>query len=366
MKIAYVILGDINKKEYAGIKKKIFEQIDALRSINNNVILITYDNEDLVAYDEIGNKHIISSFNNKIDKKLKIIDRTFINFINNFNIDTFYIRYIQSDIFFIKLLKNIKELDKKIYLEIPTYPYDDELTKAKLIIDKIYRRKLKKYIDKVIISSDKLEKVFGIDVFYLDNCINLENIKFENHIFKKNIDEINLIGVSYIRNCIGYDRIIKGLAEYYSNNHSIKVYFNIVGEGEGLEELKELVKQKNLERYVEFHGFKSGKDLDIVFEKSDIAIGSLGDHRLGVIKKSPLKSREYCGRGIPFISSVEDLGFDEKCEFILNIEQNDNPVDINQVISFYLSMIDKNISNKMRKYAEENFNWSEKYKKLMI
>lgn len=91
----------------------------------------------------------------------------------------------------------------------------------------------------------------------------------------------------------GYDRIIKGLAEYYLTKPQYKVYFHIVGELSGERERQEIlpiIKQNALEPYVILYGNMHGNDLDQLFSKADMGIGSLGRHRSGITHIKTLKT----------------------------------------------------------------------------
>ena len=63
----------------------------------------------------------------------------------------------------------------------------------------------------------------------------------ENVIKKKN--EIHLISVAHLYSCHGYDRVIKGLSKYDNTLSEVKVFFDIVGDGQEYEPLKDLIKQ---------------------------------------------------------------------------------------------------------------------------
>lgn len=102
----------------------------------------------------------------------------------------------------------------------------------------------------------------------------------------------------------GFDRVIAGMANYYrthTDTHDYKVYLNIVGFGvpELVDSYKKDVAKHQLEKYIIFHSALYGKELDAVFEQSDMGIGSLARHRSGIDKIKTLKNREYAARGIP-------------------------------------------------------------------
>lgn len=109
----------------------------------------------------------------------------------------------------------------------------------------------------------------------------------------------------------GFDRVIAGMANYYrthTDTHDYKVYLNIVGFGvpELVDSYKKDVAKHQLEKYIIFHSALYGKELDAVFEQSDMGIGSLARHRSGIDKIKTLKNREYAARGIPFVYSETD------------------------------------------------------------
>jgi len=114
-----------------------------------------------------------------------------------------------------------------------------------------------------------------------------------------------------------------------------------------------------------FHGFKTDKELDKLFDKCHIAVGSLGIHRLNLKHGSVLKVREYCARGIPFIYSAIDPDFPESFPYRLKVPANENPIEIPSVVEFAGKvLLDQEHSEKMRRHAEENLDWSIKMKRL--
>ena len=142
--------------------------------------------------------------------------------------------------------------------------------------------------------------------------------------------------------------------------------FHVVGDGAERPFLEERVKELHLEKSVIFHGVKTGKELDELFDKCHIAAGSLGLHRIGVSEGSILKVREYCARGIPFIYGAMDSDFNEKFPYILRVPADESPIDLNAVFSFAdRAFSDTEHSVKMREYAKENLDWSIKMKRLV-
>lgn len=364
MNILYIAFVDIKQNSFIGVKKKIDGQVKALTKLGNNLSYIVYENSELVMYDKNSKRTTLSMFKNKIDQKLNLY-KEINKIIEEQNIHAIYMRYPVAWFGLLRLLKKIKSPQLKIYLEIPTYPYYEELSTVLKIKDKITTIMLKKYINKIVISSDKIDSLFGIECIFIDNCVDVEKIKQKK--IAKNEEIIRMIGVSYIRNTVGYDRIINGVGKYLQNNTDKQIQLLLVGDGdkEEIEKLEELISKYNLQKNVKLVGSKTGQELDELFDISDIAIGSLGDHRLGVYSKSPLKSREYCARSIPFISSIKDPGFLGNEEFILNVSADDTEIDMQELIYFY-EKVNKNkeLPDMMREYAKQHFDWSMEYKKI--
>lgn len=88
------------------------------------------------------------------------------------------------------------------------------------------------------------------------------------------------------------------------------------------------------------YGSLYGPDLDLLFDRSDIGIGSLGRHRSNITYIKTLKNREYAARGIPFVYSEIDDDF-EKMPYIMKVPANESPVDINKIIHFFIHLEDE-------------------------
>ena len=246
-------------------------------------------------------------------------------------------------------------------MEIPTYPYDKEYKGLSLdyqrilFFDKCFRERMAKYVDYIVTFSDQKE-IWNRPTIQISNGIDFSQIKIkQNNNINPNL--INFIGVATIHPWHGYDRLIKGLIEYYKQNTiADKVYFHIVGEGvpEIMNYYKELAQQNNLEDYIIFHGPKFGTDLDKLFELADLGIGSLARHRSGIYKIKTLKNREYAARGIPFIYSEFDEDF-ENMPYIYKVPADDSAININELIRFYKTNHFE--PNAIRASIENSLSW---------
>lgn len=286
--------------------------------------------------------------------------------IDHYNIDVLYQRISPPNR---KLLNVMDSVKIPKILEIPTYPYENELKRSKTRLE--YVTFWKRNSARLLNAFDYIVIISGNDDFNesekfirTSNGIQLDGIKIAD---QKEKDHFTLVSVANNAFWHGYDRIIKGLYEYYKNNPKKEAFYHCVGNGPELANLKKLTKELSLEKYIVFHGAKTGEELDKIFDESDIAFGSLGNHRKGLNSDSALKNREYCARGIPFVISSSDQDFPESFPYILKIPSDETPVGINEIVEWYekLTHSHPNYSTEMRKYAEEHLSWDAKMKPVI-
>jgi glycosyltransferase involved in cell wall biosynthesis len=273
------------------------------------------------------------------------------------DLDFVYIRKITPvDGRVISLLRRIRDNNPtcKILYEIPTYPYDKEENIITLTIDKMYRLKLKQYVDKIItLSNDDI--IFNIPTIKMVNGILLDDIPLKKNTRKD--DRLDLIIVANFAFYHGYDRLIEGLNKYYKSDNEKKVYLHFVGGGTICEKYKELAKKYNLNEYCFFYNFLNGEALDDVYNKCDIGICSLGAHRKDLYLSSELKSREYLARGLPIVTSAKIDIIPPGFRYCLKISEDETPVNISEIIDFYdnvFSTVGDKMTSEIRQFAEEN------------
>ena len=323
-----------------GISKKISYQVNALKQCGNDVHLCYMD--ETGTKKRIIDDNIIADYGSGyLSKILKRIDFSAIsNYVKNNHIDIVYIRSNHNaNPFTINMVKRIKKHGAKVVMEIPTYPYDSEYEaqgiSKHIFFDKIFRNSLAQQLDAIVTFSD-YKQIFGQRTIRISNGIDFDSVKMKTSI-NDTSRELNLIGVAEIHEWHGFDRIVKGLVDYYSKPQNYIVKFHIVGYFFSQEietEFKKIVSNNHMEDYVILYGKKHGIELDQLFDKCDFGIGSLGRHRVGIDKIKTLKNREYAARGIPFIYSETDSDFDMK-PYVLKVPANESPVNIQDVIDFY-------------------------------
>lgn len=63
-----------------------------------------------------------------------------------------------------------------------------------------------------------------------------------------------MIAVAGLAKWHGYDRILRGMGEYYKEGEKREVQFHIVGEGSPIEEYKRIVEKYEIAEHVTFNG----------------------------------------------------------------------------------------------------------------
>lgn len=201
----------------------------------------------------------------------------------------------------------------------------------------------------------------GIKTICIPNGIDTSRYQLRNLISSDIDKRLDLLFVGAVSRWHGVDRLIHGIAQ--SGNK--RIHLHIVGDASGTQALKTLVNQQNLEEQVLFHGFKTGKELDEMFDKCHIAVGSLGIHRKGLKETSDLKSREYCARGIPFFSSAFDADVSENFPFRLKVPADDSPIDMAHIMDFAKNVLaDGGHPRKIKEFATAKLDWEIKVKNL--
>jgi glycosyltransferase involved in cell wall biosynthesis len=331
-----------NKKDNPiGVIKKIYGQIETLNNIDSiSCIMI-----------------------NLPSTRWRYIFNLYKNILNDERgIDFIYARRIMPvNKALLALLKKIKDNNPscKILYEIPTYPYDKEhktfLSKCGLFVDKLYRNRLKNYIDKVVTMTDD-DIIFGMSTIKMQNGIICADIPVRKPMNMPST--LHCIAVAQFSFYHGYERLIAGLSNYYKNKRIDKVYIHFVGDGYEIAKYKAMVRKYDLEEYCSFYGTLYGEELTNVFNKCNLGICTLGAHRCGIKSGSFLKSREYLARGLPIVSSTKIDIIPDGFEYCLYVSEDESPIDITKIINYcndiYQGNDEMEIIKKIRNFAEEN------------
>lgn len=348
-----------------GVLKKINSQVKALNKYLEIDCIEIKHNKYYLNNLEIGSGNTLSkTLHSRINKKIKNIKIIYNLRKKKLYSDykCIYIRYLGSYPWTYSYIKFLKKIGLKIIIEIPTYPYDNEIKKENIFtkIDKYYRKKLSKYVDRIVTYSEDKE-IWGIPCINISNGIDLEEVRLVNR-KEKSKEEIIFTSVSNCSFWHGIDRFLKSLEKYGEQENKKEIIFNIIGEGTESYNLKEIVsKSEYLSKVVKFQGFKMGKDLDNIYDETDIAVGCLGNHRKGIYTIQALKNKEYMAKGLPMIFSEDDPGLRDK-EFVFKASHNEKLIEIDELIRWYESL--KITPEKIRKCAEE-FTWDKQMRKVI-
>lgn len=287
-------------------------------------------------------------------------------YITENKIDFVYIRYVHiATPFFIRFLKHLKADGIKVYMEVPTFPYDDEYKKSKtrvkflLKIENIYRKQFPNCVDKIVTVQD-YDQILNIPTIKISNGVNLIDICLRTPIEHQGF---NLLGVANLEMWHGYDRLIEGIGRYYRDGGREDIHFYIVGKKDSAEtEFIKIAKDYNIEDRIHLEGPKQGKDLDDYFNYADLAIGSLGFHRIGLMEGKSLKCIEYAARGIPFLYSNINIDFDDK-DYVLKVVADDSPIKLEDIFLFLKT--NKKEPSFIRNSIGNQFTWDNQMAKIL-
>lgn len=362
MKGLYIYTGNL-EASHSGVSKKIERQI--IEFSKNNIEMTAVNlRKKLGVTGRIINlcPLIPGSFFNELNRKKKNIDFS--------NVDFIYIRKFTFDLFFLSLLFHLKKRHniKKIILEIPTYPYDNEYStifrKLLLFKDKFSRFLWKRTFDRIVTFSED-SYINRVECINISNGIDMEGISLsEETSSQDNTNSIKLVAVANFAYWHGYDRLIYGLKDYYDKDDlSKEVTLHLVGFGKELNKYKKLVEKLRLEDKVFFYGKKNKKELVQIYKDMDIAVDSLGRHRSNIWYNSSLKGKEYGANGLPIISGVRtELDKFTDYPYYYKFPSDESLIDIQKVVSFYHKIYKNSnrikVKNEIYYFTKENFEFS--------
>lgn len=353
-----------------GISRKIMNESKSLRNCGFDIDIgyIKYINQKY--WLTIDNVKILQYGKSSISWKIgcRLFWRPIAEYIIKHNYEFIYVRYTHfASPATLKLFRHLNKKGIKIFLEIPTYPYDSEYINRTGIIDnlaitmeKIWRDKLGKYVNRIVtFSSDST--IWNCPTISISNGVDIDGIPQWKGTTRK-VKTFKMIAVAAFSEWHGYDRLLYGISEYINLNKQshfdLKAEF--IGPHNGIcKKLISLSERLGLHSIVSFPGSMSGSELDSRFESSDIAIGSLGRHRSGIKSIRTLKNREYGARAIPFIYSESDPDFDGK-DYVFKVPADESPIDIEKLIYFSHN---KNLHlDEARIFVEQNLTWNSQMK----
>ena len=370
-----LFISNIDDRVVRGYAPKIFGQVQAFISAGFVMTLLRFTNGHIAVRTGDGNTilkqpdKILNKIGSAIGKRIQLFACSF-QMLKSDSFDFVYIRYTPFDPFLIifLLLVRIKHRTAlNIIMEIPTYPYDKQylstgvisFSALQLFIDFTCRHLLCYLINRFVVVNCTLNRVFGVPVTSINNGVNIEDFSLTGNLGRVG-QPVCLVYVGNAGVWHGLDRLIVGLSTYYTNHNDsnkLKVRLIIVGGGQ-TNETRTLSSKYGMQDYVSFVGPRDGVELDEIMQLATVGVGVLASHRLSLELFSPLKHREYCARGLPFIYDGNDDGFLD-VEFAMSVGMCDDPIDIDNVVSFAEKLrCESEMPQKIRAHAERDFGWS--------
>lgn len=332
MKIAYVDFYKDSKsdKSTSGVERKIQAQMKALEQLGE-VVRHSYDNQS-------GGR--IISLVRMITRRLPFFpSKIAYRYDSSYDgIGAMYFRKTTLDSYAIHFFKNVKKHNPncKIVMEIPTYPYDKEMTSfielPRLIKDRWNRKKLKNYIDRIVTFSDD-ELIFGIPTIRTMNGIDFDMVPPRR--IQENTDAaIHVIMVANFASWHGLNKLIDGMISYYSEQPERTLILHIVGGGKVVDEEIARVANSIIKDYVIFHGPLVGVALQELYDRVTLAIDVCDGEEQGVFLSSSLKTREYVAKGLPVVGAIE-IDLSRSMEEYFYQFKDTHTINVHEMIEFY-------------------------------
>lgn len=261
--------------------------------------------------------------------------------------DAVYIRFAYISLSMIRFVRKFKRQNShgRVLLEIPTYPYRDEICSLQGRIYYYFTQMglffLHYYLDRLVLISSGYTSVMWVPAINIRNSVDYDAICVRKP--SNSTDAINVICVASFADWHGYDRLIEGLKNYVTLPNHEKIVIHMVGSLKNAHKLglTELVKKHHLEQSVIFHDTLSGEKLDEVYNMCDLACCALGNHRKGLRVSSELKSHEYAAKGVPMLTSSSlDIYNSDTSAYICKFPANETFIDFEKVIRFYHGIYD--------------------------
>jgi len=197
------------------------------------------------------------------------------------------------------------------------------------------------------------------NVIHMPNGVHIDNIKIN----KKSKNRYSLVYTGHIQKEKGLENLINAFPRILKKEKKATII--IIGEGEDLFFLKNLVTTLRLNNNVFFLGKKNNQEVLNILCKQGIGLALYDLSRDYTYYCDPVKVKEYLGCGCPvIISGIPEIGNILKKKKLGLIVKN--PDDIINAYEFLLDNTNYEIYSKgAREFAFE-FDWFKMYDKILI
>lgn len=347
-----------------GTTSKIYSEINTLRKKGIDVYYTAYleygvavfnNNDERVAYKEL--KGNMSSVLFRIKRKNELIELAY-RFLKENRFDLCLLRLNVLNHKYIKMLKEMKK-NAFVMMEslsyFPNMKFSDGKGKGYYLILaslKWHRFSLKKYVD-LMLTEGEISSFYGIPCVEFGMGVDVKRFKEHEYTGEKN--NLNMLMVGCASDYHGTDRIIKSLISYYKTNDVHDVNLHLVGDI--LEDDQKLIRESDIKDSIIVYGRKYGADLEQIYDRCNIALGPLAQHRMKK-KDTGLKTKEYFAKGIPYVYSGHEVLIEDDYPYIFQVEDSEELIDIEEIKRFYNSIKDnENLACEMREKARNVFSW---------
>jgi hypothetical protein len=274
-----------------------------------------------------------------------------------------YIRHQRATPALLTMLRRIRRGRPgcPILMEVPTWPYSAERSGARDrvlgAVDEFCCRGLRGLVDRIVSFSGE-PTIWGVPTLRTQNGVALPS---ETAGAPPPPPPLRLVAVANLGIRHAYDRVIDGLSAYARRPGGMAVTLEIVGSGTSEADLRARVARAGLQAVVSFAGPRMGADLDRRMAGAHVGVAALGMHRIGADTQD-LKSREYCARGLPFVTSNADPDFPPGTPFVHRVPADDSPVDIAALVAWHgrLMRDHPGYRAEMRAHARAHLTWDAK------
>lgn len=259
----------------------------------------------------------------------------------------------------------------KTIVEIPTYPHHKEMLlqntlKSRMLVamDDLYAKKSAPSIDLFCPMGEEVKTLYGRPSLNIENGIDVSDIRLRVPVYQEK--EYHIAALAVMTPWHGYDRLIRGLADYYAvPDREDKIYLHLIGTGNVLEEWRQLAEKLGISEYVLFEGKMDNEQMNEAFDRYDMGAASLARYRSGLSVVYELKTREYMARGIPFLYATEDRAIEQFGKYALKVPNDDSPISMEGLLDFMKEMRGCPVAGQeMREYAARELTFEKQFRKI--
>lgn len=367
-------------KQYSGILKKVAGQTDGAARLGFDAHYTCVDGDSVLLNTGGGSpERKAFAYGLRWRDRQNAVTEKICEFAADGSYDVVYLKGFLSNPYALRVASCAKAANPgcKVIFEIATYPYWGEYKRFfKVDWRKRDRRalvghllevlqhlmtvpRMKPKVDVLAVFGQPVEKLWGLPAVTIDNGISFDRVIPRRAPETVSSADIRLLGVAGTSVAHGYFRVLDGLVQYEKSRtvESPNIFFDLVGENETIQVLKSKTSGLGIQNLVSFLGYKNSQELSKLYDRCDLAISSIGVYQIGLKYLSPLKSREYCAAGIPFLYAYEDT-LPADAPFALKIPNDPTPVDMEAVVRFVeRCRRHPEISAQEREYAKDHYDW---------